>query len=328
MWIVKPLGQSTTSDRARYNEMIQHLQARGSDIPLSQTLSWAQAASVVGTSAWMVFNPLDLIGGIVFFSQDTPVSTLAECSNGPFFPADELAKLPEHLARFTNALLMGSKKECEVHLRPRLLEKLPVDFALPIFQSSRAATWMLDLKNVGSVNDLFSARLKRTLKKSRVHILNVSFTAFDEASIREFYKGQKIFYDAKDIPLPEFAWWRELIKNSNDPDQPKFWHLTVTIGPPHLQSTCHLMLAQWNQKFLYLFGHDNRPAHFPSQLSAQALAHAFAIEKALELQIHFYDFNGHGLEIGPDDPYYGVNQFKQQFLGQAVVYHCPHFIFQ
>ena len=88
------------------------------------------------------------------------------------------------------------------------------------------------------------------------------------------------------------------------------------------------MLVEWNKKFLYLFGHENRSPNFPSKLSPQALAHALGIEKAKEFKMDFYDFNGQALEIGPEDPYYGVNQFKQQFLGHTLVYHCPHFIFQ
>lgn len=331
MWNARPLELCRDEDLMSYQKMLEQLKSAGCDLPLSQSLSWANAAQVCGQKTWIIFNQEELIGGIVFVVESEE-GLIAECINGPCLTEslyfEDPATIATAYARFVNVISKTIKSLSSIILRPRTSVPLPENFPFPIEEEQRAATWVISLPAHTS-GPALSKRLERTVRHSTSNIISQKIFSPDHSSLRQFYKGQEAFFQHKELPIPPWEWWKALVlPEKKIATDLIFWIEETILSSANAKSHARLLLADFAGKRTYLFGHEARDEGFPSKLSSQALAQIHAITHAQELSLQIYDFNGYHLQSTEQDSYYGVNQFKEQFLGSMKPYFIPTLIFE
>src|SRR5690606_9161990 len=89
--------------------------AREPEVPLAQTLVWAEAIDAVHGLAYAVFSPDEGVGGLLFSEQGQRF----ECVNGPLLAWDEPSASPRQLATFAMAVSKLDRRFETLSLRPR-----------------------------------------------------------------------------------------------------------------------------------------------------------------------------------------------------------------
>jgi hypothetical protein len=329
MWIAKPITLLSE------NEQIQWEQIPGR--PLSQTLAWARAINAISGKAYLVFSPEEKVGGIVF---GIPVSSCFneekirfECINGPLLSWDNPEMAPRQLATFA---LATSKLEPNFHslsLRPRWTDNcvrkrlsiLPIEAA----EQSSADTLILKLKP--SKEEQFKAlshRMQRTLSRSWKSSIQTKWEKLSSSLLRQFVPKIITFSSTHGFAIPPLDWFQALTQEPKIQSSltPCFWLVTSEKQEKCItQALTQILICQMGNEAHYLFGHENRLPGLPSAISTSAAAHWEAITQCARMGIETYDFNGYMKESQPEDPYFGVCEFKRQFAGEIIRYVVPEF---
>lgn len=339
MWIAKPLSALTPQERQQWCEILTHRAAQGEDVPIAQTLRWAEATECLGTPSYLVYSPDEKAGGVLFEAPspdpEDDENPLLYCINGPLIDWKDPEKNARQLATFAMGSSKLSKKIKTLSLQPRWTEPAsdtPSDPRLENFPIeptviNEAATWITPLPPEPN------ARLKRTLKKSKEalietewHDLNTEASAPHE-SIESFVTNLELSAEGK-FYAPPLKWFQTLIKNSTS--EPLKFYLSrskqIALQEDAIfESVAENFICVYRKTAHYFFGYENRDDSLPKAVSLAAMAHETAMAELNKLGVTHYDWNGFIKDCDPSDPYYGVNEFKRQWSGTATTYIVPDF---
>ena len=324
MWIAKPLN-------ALNDQEIIAWQALEPYLPLAQTLAWGRAIQAVAGQVFLIFNPEEKVGGLVFVGSEN--RDHFECVNGPHLHWDNAEAIPRQLATFAMAVSRLNPKFKSLSLRPRWVqgegeERVPL-LPIPLFKQTQAATWIVPLQNSSDAQFQFlSRRLQRTLKLTQKAGVEVFWEKVTLDRLAPFVNGLRKFGASHYFTVPPQTWFNALTQTASLPGL-GFWLATAqkkisdsTVAFSQLLVCIHGDTAH------YLFGYEQRPVELKSSISTSAAAHWEALERCREAGLKKYDLNGYILDVQPDNPYYGVCQFKAQFSGHAICYDVPEFLIQ
>ncbi len=335
MWIAKPLDALNREERTAWCNTLRVRAQRGGDgAPLSQTLSWARAIQGAALSAYLVFSPDELTGGVVFASP-LRGGLRFECINGPLLDWDEPQKSVRQLATFATAVSRLDSRFVSLMISPRwqegTLAKRLLSLPLDAQADSRAATLVLPLdRSPQEVEKSFNSRLRRTLAKCDRSKVRAEWRPVSQENLRGFHDKMVIFAHRKGFAVPPISWFEGLLspESPDDPatEVPEFWFASAWDEITGAQA--QLMIAFHAREAHYLFGFENRPAGGRSGVSPAAAAHRLAIRQSIEAGMVCYDFNGYVEHPEVGNPYAGVCEFKAQFGGKIHRYEIPHFEIQ
>jgi hypothetical protein len=322
MWIAKPITALTQEEKGLWRPIEIHL-------PLSQTLGWAKAIEAMAGKCYLVFSPDEQVGGIVF-TDANPLKQGRhfECINGPSLNWDNPKLAPRQLATFATAVSKLDRRFSSLSMKPRWegrpsierLKHLPI----PIFRESHAATIVIPIRT--STRDQFlslSARMRRTLSVSRKASIQTEFRIPSPEELTRFVPAMQAFGQKQGFTVPPLSWFEAISKEH------ECWMITAH-APDGLGNTsrAQILVCRHGQKAHYLFGYESRSPHLRSSISTSALAQWEAISRCSFSGILDYDLNGYIIDVQPENPYYGVCRFKEQFLGSIIEYVIPEFLIQ
>lgn len=327
MWIAKPIAQLSEAEQIQWEQIPER--------PLSQTLAWARAIDAISGLTYLVFSPDEEVGGIVFgIPNDGKIQF--ECINGPVLNWDNSSDAPRQLATFA---LATSKLNPHFHslvLRPRWTDRnavnrlgnLPIEAAV----QTSAATLVLQLKpsKEEQLRGL-SYRMQRTLASSWKDAVTTKWERLSLPLLKQFVPPLTAFGKSHGFVTPPLEWFQALTQDSKiqTPHTPSFWLITSekqTEG--RTQARTQILIGKKGDEAYYLFGHEDRLPELRSAVSTSATAHWEAIAQCARMGTRSYDFNGYICEPQPEDPYFGVCQFKKQFAGEIIRYIVPEFRIQ
>lgn len=347
MWIAKPLNALTPSERQQWCEALSHRATQGEDVPIAQTLRWAEATECLGTPSYLVYSPDENAGGILFEAPspdtDDDETPILYCINGPLIDWKDPDKNTRQLATFAMGASKLSKKLKTLSLQPRWIEpaiETPTDPRLAEFPVeptavNEAATWITPLPPAPN------ARLKRTLKKSREALIETEWFDFStphESDNLKIKLSEKLSGFVSNLEIsaedkfyaPPLKWFQALINKSTS-EPLKFYlsrskHLSLSANSKAVfESIAENFICVYGNTAHYFFGYENRDQTLPKAVSLSAIAHENAMAELLKLGITHYDWNGFIKDCDPTDPYYGVNEFKRQWSGELRTYVIPDF---
>lgn len=316
MWIAKPVASLSQEEKSSWNSI-------SGQMPLAQTLFWAQAIDSLAGKSFLIFNPKEKVGGIVFLS-DQPGQY--ECVNGPFLDWDNTQSIPRQLATFAMAVSRLDKNFRSLILRPRWegseIEKRLKNLPIPAQSWSSAATLLIPiLKNADLQLQALSPRLRRTLRQTWRQKIQTTCCPANFENLPSFVPALQEFSKSRGFVVPPLSWFITLCSTK----EADFWIVTSQI---ELQSKTQILICQFGKKVYYLFGYDQRIPSTPASLSTAAQAHWSALLFCQELGVESYDLNGYLIDAPTHHPYYGVCQFKEQFSGTVIRYDVPEFVIQ
>lgn len=233
--------------------------------------------------------------------------------NGPLLDWDRGDSIARQIATFAMAASKLSPRFKSLILRPRWadldeaqlngrLELLPIQ---PV-QTDRASTWIVP---VAAADELllkqFSGRLRRSLKRSRPADFRWSALAHD--SLDERIPVLRGFARSKNFYVPDVTWFKALTTSG------KTLRFFEVRGEVNGAQTWLLIAIK------------GRRAHFLFGMGPAVGAHVLVLQKLRELGIAEYDMNGFAENLRPEDPYYGVCEFKRQLGGKIERYTQPVF---
>jgi hypothetical protein len=332
MWIAKPISQLSESEYFQWEQIRER--------PLSQTLAWAKAIDAVSGKAYLVFSPDEKVGGIVF---ELPKSlgldhkkVQYECVNGPLLNWDSPDAAPRQLATFALATSKLSPHFQSLSIKPRWTENnfqnrlnlLPLEAA----EHSSAATLVLQLKDSKEQQfEALSSRMQRTLTLSWKSSICTKWEKFSPSLLDQFFPAITVFGKTHGFSTPPLRWFQALTQEPKVRSSctPSFW-LTTSVKKEDgkIQSITQILISQLDNEAHYLFGHETRTEGLRSAISTSATAHWEAITRCATMGMKTYDFNGYIDESSPENPYFGVCEFKKQFLGKIIRYQIPEFRIQ
>ena len=333
MWIAKPIQALTHAERALWNEL------EGS-LPLSQTIQWAIAAQSSTLHSFVVFSPNEMIGGTVFGILNKEAKGMEfECINGPFLNWDQIKDAPRQLATFAMAVskldqnfrLLKMKPRWESKWTASRLSHLPL---LP-FSQSKAATILIPVENSRERQfKAFSKRLQRTLSISLKAKTEMTCGEVTNETLLDFCAGMNLFGNVHGFFVPPIEWFKALIQPSLPIDEQNLKFKMITVQKKEenkIQSKTQILVCFRKERAHYLFGYEQRDDSLQSSLSTSALAHWECLYQCSLLGIQTYDLNGYVIDPDQNHSYYGVCQFKKQFIGSSgkiIEYDVPEFVIQ
>lgn len=341
MWIAKPLKALTPQERQHWCEILAHRAAQGEDVPIAQTLRWAEASECLGTPSYLVYSPDEKAGGVLFEAPSTDPDDDGKlqlyCVNGPLIDWKDTDKNARQLATFAMGSSKLSKKIKTVSLQPRWIEPPHgtatdprlADFPIEPTAIHEAATWITPLPPEPN------SRLKRTLKKSKEALIETEWHEFDSVSHSE--KSSKILADfVANLELsaegkfyaPPLQWFQTLIHTQTNEPLKFFLSRSRQLALQEnavFESIAENFVCVYGKTAHYFFGYENRDTSLPKAVSLAAIAHENAMTELRKLDVKQYDWNGFIKDCDPTDPYYGVNEFKRQWSGSITTYIVPDF---
>ena len=322
MWIAKPINALTSEEKQQW------INSAESDLPLSQTLRWAQAAASIGARAWLIFSPDENVGGTVLELGEPGVF---ECINGPYLDWKIPDRVPRQLATFAMSVSKISPAFRSLRLRPRwnsdqaenLLKHVPI----PPTASSEASTLIVSLQ--GSEEKLWSGfdpRLQRTLKTAIKEKVSAVWTQPTQEKITSFASAMKEYGSARGFYVPDSKWFHEILVSSTDREKVEFG--LVHAHFPEECAEAEILVCIFGKMAHYLFGWEKRSPGARAALSPSAWAHFIAMKEAKTRGAEFYDFNGFIRDVASDDPYAGVCKFKAQWGGEVKTFFQPEYFIE
>lgn len=306
-------------------------------VAIAQTPEWGRAIRAVGGFAYAVFSPEEGAGGLVFSTDRRAF----ECVNGPWLSWDESGSAPRQLATFAMAVSRLSPTFSSLTLRPRWapehLERRLSHLPIQPLRTDRAATWIVPIaKNADEQLQNFSGRLRRTLRKTEARV-RTSWHPFSHAGspeeLRSVLPRLHEFGRKRGFTVPELPWFEGLTRSE---ELLRFYLCSAELVSERTEvrerlRTDLLIVAESDsgtgrRRAHYLFGSDQGTKHRPSaSVSTAAAAQLRALDELRGLGVQDYDLNGFAEGLEPDDPYYGVCRFKEQFGGAVERYVQPIF---
>ncbi|MEO5970588.1 MAG: peptidoglycan bridge formation glycyltransferase FemA/FemB family protein, partial [Bdellovibrionia bacterium] len=221
-------------------------------------------------------------------------------------------------------------------LRPRWTDStvrnrlsiLPIEAAEQCF----ADTLILKLRSSKAEQfEALSHRMQRTLSRSWESPIQTKWEKLSSSLLRQFVPGITAFSSTRGFAIPPLTWFQALTQEPKiqSPWTPSFWLVTSEKQEKSVtQALTQILICQMGKEAHYLFGYENRLPGLRSAISTSATAHWEAITQCARMGIETYDFNGYMKESQPEDPYFGVCEFKKQFAGEIVRYVVPEFRIQ
>lgn len=342
MWIAKPLNALTPQERQQWCDTLAYRAAHGDDVPIAQTLRWAEATECLGTPSYVVFSPDEQAGGVLFEApspdpddHDDDEKTFLYCINGPLIDWKDPEKNARQLATFAMGSSKLTKKVKTLSLQPRWIEPPEgsasdpriAEFPVEPTTLNEAATWITPLPPEPN------ARLKRTLKKSREALIETEWHDLKSLKnlkiLEDFVTNLELSAEDK-FYAPPLKWFQTLIKNTT-PEPLRFYlsrsrHVSLPENEAAVfESLAENFICVYGNTAHYFFGYENRDPSIPAAVSLAAIAHEHAMLELQKLGITHYDWNGFIKDCDPTDPYYGVNEFKRQWSGSSITYIVPDF---
>lgn len=335
MWIAKPVQALSNDEKSAWIACHAKWLEQEGEHPLSQTLTWANAAQALGATAFLVFSPGEKIGGIVLRlpSKDPSQGPVLDCVNGPLLDWDRPADAPRQLALFAMACSRAEKKFSKLRIAPRWilgetdggrLERIPIEPT----SVQGAATVQLEIATSAEEQlSGFSPRLRRTFQRNYNSTDRESaWSAAHESPERltAFAERMRTFGKDRGFAVPSVEWFNALV---GYPELARleglsFWLASVRSG----KARSELLICFHDRHGHYLFGLDEREKDAPGWASPSTLAHELAIKNARESGLTLYDLNGY-LENPPSGhPYEAVSLYKKQFQGRIRRYGVPEFV--
>lgn len=320
MWITRSFQELTSNDLRAWNTLIEKHLAEGTDIPLAQRLSWGAAMAGLGIPVYLVYDPDQNIGGLLF-----SIEGHLECVNGPIIHwyDKSLAHIELQEFVFHARSCGGESHELIIHPRWAKLEENTlfghlIDQPLEIHY---AATLCVPIQESESLQLMhYKPRLKRSLTQNLKENPQTTIRKLTPELIPELVSELK--NGAREtVYLPPLPWFMSLVENGTG-DQIEWLWIQVK-----LQSTAqtNLLIGYTRTTAYFLFGSDQRADDAPSWVSTARLAHHAAINEARTRGVLYYDFNGFKENTTDADPYHRVNQFKKDWGGQVIAYSAPKF---
>jgi hypothetical protein len=342
MWIAKPTQSLALSERAAWGNTLSRFAAMGEEVPLAQTLAWARAIDSVSGTSYLVFDPEEMVGGIVFSIESQPgAAGTFECINGPIIDWDNAANVSRQIATFAMAVSKLSSSFRSLSLKPRWREDKTENRInnLPIekFSETQAATLKVVIQgNSDQQRCAFSPRLRRTLSISERANIGVSVESPSKINLSSFVPSLSKFALKKGFSVPPIDWFNSLAQNSDDGSSQIFGEsLNLSIirskfrnHSETLVGEAAILVATLGTTAHYLFGWEERTPQLRSAISLSALAHWQTMQDCIQSNVHTYDLNGYVSEVNEGHPYAGVCRFKEQFGGQVLRYRVPEFRIQ
>ena len=214
MWIAKPLQSLSIAERSAWYELEPKL-------PLAQTLAWGKAIEAVAGRTYLIFNPEEKVGGLVFSGATGPGSAEGpghfECINGPYLHWDDPNAISRQLATFAMAVARVDHSFRSLCLRPRWnagknenaerIASVPV----PLYNQTHAATWIVPiLKTPVDQFQALRGRLQRTLRRAQSLGVAGRWEKLDPALLDPFVKALREFGAAHDFTVPPVSWFKAL----------------------------------------------------------------------------------------------------------------------
>ncbi len=333
MWIAKPISTLSTEERRVWHEIEVQL-------PLAQSLSWAQAAEVVSGQCFLVFSPDERVGGIVFCASNLMnLGMKFECINGPFLHWDHPHDVTRQLATFAMAVSKLNPKFISLSMKPRWeedqyegrLKHLP----FPVFSESQAATLEIPICETEVQQwGCLSHRIKRTLSYAKKEGIETQWEKLSMDVLPSFVKNLTQFGSHKGFTVPPLSWFQSFTQSQLIGSQHlSFWlssavkkRSSLFLEEPVLESK--ILICFMGHRAHYLFGYEKRDSVCQARLSTSAAAHWEAINQSRKNGIQVYDLNGYLVNAPVSHSYYGVCKFKEQFSGQVVQYKIPEILIQ
>ena len=322
-WIAKPIHELSIEDRLNWNRIQADRYKEGWEIPLAQTLAWAEASQTLGARAYALFNSERRYTAIILAKANTQKTGIEfECVNGPlinwdtFDTAQEFAVLAQKISelhpRFESLSFLPRWLE-ENHLIRR--SRIPFE----IFQSMRASTLLLKLPtSTEEVTKLYSSRLQRTVTRSkREPHLTYDWREVNPQEIAEFAPRMAYFGKKMGFAIPPVSWFLSLHQATHRDTSLRLYLASVESS----RAGAHHCIATWQNQAHYLFGHSWRESPCPAAFSPAALAHDLSLRQLIQIGITEYDLNGDSNERH----YATVHEFKSQFNAERINYWIPEF---
>ena len=321
MWIAKPSFRLTQKEVIQWQEI-------EANLPLSQRMCWAKAIETVSGKTFLVFDPIEKVGGMVF----SPSPGKYECINGPHLDWDDPARLPRQLATFAHAVTRLQNGFSELHLAPRWIAqeaaKRLTHTPIEPSEVSKAATLVIDVRN-NAADQLrgFSSRLQRTLNRNLKIPYQVETIPCSKENTEGFVCEMVPFARNKGFSVPPLEWFQSLTGSTFNSSN--FWLTRVWLE----QFRCEILFSLEGKKASYLFGFEKREpqadgsvgSELGNRLSLSSLAQWETLLFCSSQGIEKYDLNGYVVHAPQSHPYAGVNEFKKQFNGNIIEYWVPHF---
>ncbi|MFZ9595496.1 MAG: hypothetical protein ACO3A2_05400 [Bdellovibrionia bacterium] len=333
MWIAKPIDRLSEEEKLSWEAIPQK--------PLAQSLAWASAMKSLGTPSFLIFNPEEKVGGIVFASHlrsGLGSKVQLECVNGPLLHWDDSSVVSRQLATFALACSKLNPQFARLTLRPRWekgqIQKRMSHLPVALTQSTLSSTLVVKLQGCQKTQwNQLSPRLRRTLRTTWKEPLRTTWQELTPTLLRPFTEALREFSARRQFTVPPDAWFESLTLTPRVSDQhsPRFWMVTAQRTSLHLPSTesqAQLLVASQGTTAHYLFGFTQKAHAQKSSTSLSAVAHWEALTQCSKLGLENYDLNGYMTDPKTDHPYFGVAQFKKQFAGAVVEYEVPEFIIE
>lgn len=322
MWIAKPIQKLTASE-------IQSWQALEPELPLAQTLSWANAIEAVQGTCFLIFNPEEKAGGIVF----TPGTSQFECINGPHLDWDQAQIATRQLATFTMAVSKLNSGFQSLKIKPRweshLTSQRIRELSISPHSYSQAATLLLPiLESDEQQYQSFHPRLRRTLQQNlKLGVVTQHLIPASEP-LQNFVETLTQYGRNKGFTVPPLKWFKALILGKTPS------HLRFLLGTATLKEAGQIQSESLNLTVIqgdtahYLFGCETRKPGLRSAVSTSAVLHWETLRYCRTAGIASYDLNGYLPDASPEHSYHGVSRFKEQFAGRVIQYDVPEFIIE
>ena len=223
MWIAKPISALSEGEKSLWR--FAHRSVRG---PLSQTLSWAAASELGTDGSFVVFQPTEGVGGVVFRWRSASGKYQYECVNGPLLDWDSKDQAPRQLATFAQAVTQLGNFE-SLTIRPRWetqtlesrLENLPVE----PFQTDLAATIQIQLSEARPQERLSRAALRA--EKAGASLERMPLVPGPE--LTALAGRLQSFARANGFSTPPAEWFEKWIRAMAPEDQLKLEHVRVAV---------------------------------------------------------------------------------------------------
>ncbi len=314
MWIAKPLSALSTQELANWTEVYQTRSA-----PIAQSVDWASAIQSTGARVFLVFNPEERAGGVLF-----QIDKSLECINGPLLDWQDPQKCMRQFAGFSVAASRLQSRASQIILQPRWSAENSLSWLSNISiepHSSAAASTMV--LNPSDEQEGFSSRLKRTLKVAEKSGISFQWKKIEsDSDLGEFPEKLSAFGKARHFFVPRRRWFAHLIKGPTL----KYYLATADYSQDGAHARSEILVAISGREAHYLFGYEDRSPEVRAAISPSAWLHFQASLKVAELGCELYDFNGYIKGVANDDPYAGVCEFKKQFGGEILDYFSPRWI--